>query len=253
MSIRTLVPTLIRIARVTLGVVFTAGFLLPLTIPFVSPFTLLSAALAGFCFVAPAIRRRLHRRAPRFLRLATAALALLLAFAAVETLVILSAYGKEETDADTIVIVLGAQVIGRAPSTELAGRIRAAAEYLEAHPQAICIAAGGQGADEIIPESTCIRDTLMQRYGIDGERIYEESLSTDTQENIANAKVIIEERGWTGQVVIVTSDYHMFRAKMLAARAGLDAWGYPASMDIRLAIPAFLRELMAFPIGWMGL
>ena len=49
---------------------------------------------------------------------------------------------------NAVVLVLGAKVFENRLSTTLQNRVQAAADYLRAHPEAVCITTGGQGRDE---------------------------------------------------------------------------------------------------------
>ncbi|MDE6133239.1 MAG: YdcF family protein [Oscillospiraceae bacterium] len=81
------------------------------------------------------------------------------------------------------VIVLGCKVRGETPSSMLYYRAMSAYRYLEANPSAVCIASGGQGADELISEAECVKRILLEK-GIAEERIILEDKSTSTDENI---------------------------------------------------------------------
>ena len=116
-------------------------------------------------------------------------------------------------------IVLGAKVeADGSPSKALQRRINAAAEYLADNPQTIAIASGGQGADEPTSEAECIRSGLTAR-GIDASRILPEDRSTTTAENMAFSMAMMEEGASVG---IVTNNYHVYRAVLLAKRAGME-------------------------------
>ncbi len=152
-----------------------------------------------------------------------------------------------EAPPGSVVIVLGAQVKNSRPTLILAGRIKAAAEYLIAHPDAVCIASGGRGADEDISEAQCIRNTLVQVYGIGEDRIYMEDRSTSTDENLGYSAEIIRANGLSSNVVIATDGFHMFRAKLIAGRKGLKAYPCCAATDPRLALYLYIRECIAIP------
>ncbi len=72
-----------------------------------------------------------------------------------------SAAANRAAPAESTVIVLGCQVRGTEPSLTLQRRVDAAADYLRAHPQARCVASGGQSDDEEISEAECIRAALI--------------------------------------------------------------------------------------------
>ena len=79
------------------------------------------------------------------------------------------------------VIVLGCQVRGQTPSLLLSYRIRAAADYLNEHPETKVIVSGGQGSGENISEAECMRRALIAR-GVAEDRILLEDRSRTTLE-----------------------------------------------------------------------
>jgi len=66
----------------------------------------------------------------------------------------------------------------------------------------------------------------MERYlisrGIPKDRIIKEEKATDTNENLIYSREIIDSRGG-GSTAIVSSDYHIFRTRLLAKKQGLSA------------------------------
>jgi len=152
----------------------------------------------------------------------------------------------------SVVIVLGCQIRGSVPSSTLRARCNAAADYLKAHPKAVAIATGGQGADENLSEGQCIYNLLTES-GIDGSRIYIEDKSTNTDENIANAKRIIDETGLAenGEVAVATSEYHEYRASLICKKNGLKASSVP-SHSSKYAKPTFFtREVFGVWAQWI--
>ncbi len=144
-----------------------------------------------------------------------------------------------------VVIVLGCRVRGETPSSLLASRCYNAAQVLKEHPEAVCIVAGGQGEGEFITEAEAMR-RLMVEYGIDDKRVYMEDKSTSTAENFAFSLEIMEREGLSGNVAVVTSDYHQYRASLYAKRAGLGETGhYSGSTSIYYFMNSWLREWAA--------
>lgn len=139
------------------------------------------------------------------------------------------------------VIVLGCKVKGEVPSLMLGQRIAAACRYLEANPDSMCIASGGQGADELISEAECIKRVLVEK-GIAEERIILEDKSTSTDENIRFSIEKMEEYGISGSVTIVTNEFHQLRAKMIADKYGLEAYSVSARTARYLLPTYWLRE-----------
>ncbi len=144
-----------------------------------------------------------------------------------------------------VVIVLGCRVRGETPSSLLRARCYTAAQVLKEHPEAVCIVAGGQGEGEDISEAEAMR-RLMAEYGIEDARVFTEDKSTSTAENFAFSLDIMRREGLSGNVAIVTSDYHQYRASLYAKRAGLEVTGhYSGSTSIFYFMNSWLREWAA--------
>lgn len=184
-------------------------------------------------------------------------------FLAVEG-VIVSAGRKAPAEEAEYVIILGAQVRGEVPTLVLGARIRAAAEYLQEHPQAIAIASGGKGSGENISEAEAIRRGLV-RLGISEDRILLEDMSTSTAENLRFSAEVIQQyekadsetkngattdagtvRFIPKNVVLVTNDFHVFRAVKLAKNLGyIDVSGLGATEFFAVTIQYYVREFFA--------
>lgn len=157
-----------------------------------------------------------------------------------------AAAGTDNEDCEYI-IVLGAAVHGTVPSLSLRERLDAAYDYLTANPGTICIVSGGQGSGEDITEAACMYAYLTEK-GIDAARIWQESKATSTKENIAYSLDLIEEATGTRPSFagIVSSEYHLFRAGLIARSQNLETTGIPATTTwLSLRINYFLREIAA--------
>ena len=161
-----------------------------------------------------------------------------------ECLIIHASFGdKDETC--QYMLVLGAKVRNDGPSVSLMDRIKATAAYMEAHPDVIAIVSGGKGPDEPITEAQCMFEQLV-KLGVDPERIWLEDQATSTWENLHFAMNLIEEK--TGQrpekIGLLSSEYHLFRAKMFARACGVEAVGIPARTSrISQMVNHFMREV----------
>nr|WP_306472394.1 YdcF family protein [Bacillus toyonensis] len=149
-------------------------------------------------------------------------------------------------DADYI-IVLGSKVNGTKPSYSLQYLIDKAAEYLKSHEKTIAIVSGGQGKGEDISEALAMKDGLIKQNIAEG-RIIMEDKSTSTDENITFSKPLIPDNMKKG--MIVTNDFHMFRAKKIAAKQGLQLEGLPAKTPKPIIIPSNVREYLAITQYW---
>ena len=104
---------------------------------------------------------------------------------------------------NAVVLVLGAKVFENRLSTTLQNRVQAAADYLRAHPEAVCITTGGQGRDEPRSEGEAAKRAL-DALGIARERITAETRSRTTLENLRFSKAILTKMGRGPAVVIAT-------------------------------------------------
>lgn len=148
--------------------------------------------------------------------------------------------GSKDADCDYL-IVLGAGVNGTVPSLTLQYRLNAAYEYLTAHPDTLCIVSGGQGPGEDITEAACMFGYLTAR-GIPEKQLILESEATSTQENLAFSREMISDPQAT--VGILSSEYHLYRAGLMARDQGLDPVLIPAPTQmLPLRINYYLREI----------
>lgn len=113
---------------------------------------------------------------------------------------------------------------------------------------------GGVGQGQSVSEAQAMETYLLER-GLEQERILKEESSTSTLENLQNAKAILEtEAGLSpGQyrVVVVSTDFHIYRALKVAGRAGLDAQGLASRSSWYLAPNFYLREYVAVAGYWL--
>lgn len=159
-------------------------------------------------------------------------------FIIIEVPIVKSASGDTDISADYL-IVLGAAVHGDVPSLSMVERCDAAAEYLNAHPDCRAIVSGGQGNDESLSEAEAMKKLLISA-GIDESRILVEDKATSTYENILYSSEFIEDGAKTA---VCTSEYHIYRAKLIGKSLGLELYGVPAKTGyISTRINYFIRE-----------
>ena len=158
--------------------------------------------------------------------------------------------GKEPpAEGAKAVIVLGAGVNGTEPSLSLRTRLDAALTYLEGNPDIPVVLTGGQGYGEEITEAACMYDYLTG-HGIDADRLILEESASNTAENFAFSRELLTEAGVdpaADTVAVVTNDFHIARAGLLAARYGYGhAVGVGAELPwAHLEINYYLREAFA--------
>lgn len=113
-------------------------------------------------------------------------------------------------------IVLGAKVKeGNIPSLALKFRLESALAYANKYPHVTLVLSGGQGDDEDIEEAVVMKNFLLEN-GIAEERLIIEDQSTSTYENLLFSKELLPDN--VKSITIITSDYHLQRAKILAKK-----------------------------------
>lgn len=202
------------------------------------------AALIG-CFRLISHLGRSHPKLSKILRqVLCVGLAVLILTAAVTGFVILRASAGNSEEACDYLIVLGAGVNGTAPSLSLRERLDAAYDYLLAYPDTVCIVSGGQGSGEDITEAECMYRYLTGK-GIDPERVIQEDKATSTHENLVYSLALITPEA-PQSVGILSSEYHLCRARQMARKLDLDPIMIPAKTTyLSLRVNYFLREIAA--------
>jgi uncharacterized SAM-binding protein YcdF (DUF218 family) len=159
---------------------------------------------------------------------------------------LLARAGKSE-----FVIVLGAGLRpdGRVPPL-LASRLErgrqvwAALDRRAGDFRPMLIVSGGKGDDERMPEAAAMASYLIAR-GFPPELLLLEDQSRSTEENLVLSKAIMDELRPGARVTVVTSDFHAFRAALLARRLGIRGQVTGARVAGYYRPSAVLREFAA--------
>ena len=160
-------------------------------------------------------------------------------FLVVEGLIISRFHASPGSGAD-VCLILGAQMKESGPSDVLQRRLDKALQYLRENPDTVAVVSGGQGGNEPVSEARGMRDYLVSG-GIDKDRILMEETSTNTWENLNySAELLDKDRD---SVVIVTNNFHVFRAMSIAEKQGYKAVEGMAASTHRGNLPNnMLRE-----------
>lgn len=198
-----------------------------------------------FYNVMDILQKRYPRQVTVVRRIFTVCLCIGLLIVGITEAVILEASFGDPKESCEYLVVLGAKVRHDGPSVSLMDRIRGAYNYLSAHPEVIAVVSGGQGADEPMSEAQCMYDHLVAM-GIDESRIWVEDQAASTWANLNYALDLIEEKTGTRPTTlgILSSEYHMLRAGMLAQDCGVDPVLVPATTSlISQRVNHFMREV----------
>ena len=218
-------------------------------------FALRGYAWWGYALLFVAVLLLLHRYLPVALwRVVVILVCIGLAyFCFVEYFIIKNARTDKDVGRDYL-IVLGAAVYGDQPSLTLVRRLEGTLDYLNEHPDTVAIVSGGMGKGETVTEAQAMHDWLIA-HSVPEERVIMEPKATSTLENLKFSFDIIRARGDEpqGNVAIVSSAYHLYRAKLMAKSLGVpDAagvaapWGYFFVM-----LNYFIREAFGVTHLWV--
>lgn len=152
------------------------------------------------------------------------------------------------------IVVLGAGLSeGRKVTPLLARRVETGIKAWHKNPDSTLIMSGGQGADELVPEAQAMSEYAIEQ-GIPKAALIEENRSVNTLQNIQFSFDIINAKGGTNpnvnpHVLIVSDDYHVFRALLLARNNGFACDGRGSRTRLYFYINAMVREFVAFLVS----
>ena len=211
-------------------------------------YTYISVSLLFFAFLTAVY----NLGSPAVIRVVSVIVSIgLIYFCAVEYLVVSNA--KTDTNSGRrYLIVLGAAVHGDVPSLSLQHRLEGALDYLNTYPESTAIVSGGKGNGENITEARCMKEWLTS-YGIDESRIIEEDKSTSTLENLTFSWEIIKAAGGNADdMAILSSNYHLYRAKSMARSLGMDPVGVKGNIGYPIyTLGMFIREAFGLTHLWV--
>jgi len=164
-------------------------------------------------------------------------------FLIVEGIILSHMSGKAAVNETEYLVILGCQVNGSLASLPLLRRGYNAVNYMKRHENVKAVITGGQGPREDITEAEAMRRLLAEN-DIGEERILIENKSRSTIENLKFADELYDLLD--KNIVIVTSDYHMFRSLSIAKRLGYkNAAGLAARSQVSVLPAYLLREYVA--------
>ncbi|MFF3679959.1 YdcF family protein [Streptomyces sp. NPDC002120] len=137
-------------------------------------------------------------------------------------------YGRIKVRGDVDhVVMLGSGLIGgdRVPPL-LASRLRKGQQIYEGQlarggRPPMLIVSGGKGSDEKVSEARAMADWLIAE-GVPAEHVVLEDRSTTTEENMRFSRELMEAHDPGYRCVVVTNNFHAFRAAMLARKTGVN-------------------------------
>lgn len=236
---------LVKIILIILGVLSLANVLFLLRVSSPTVGFVMQAGISVLVIVYALF----YKRIPRKIHITMGILCLF----PVAFVVFLFVYGNVSNAdySEDVVIVLGAGIIGENVTRPLARRLDRAFYYWQENPDAYIIVTGGLGDRALITEAEAMARFLARR-GVPRERILLEDRSTSTYENLVFAKEILDNHFPNGfQAVLITNDFHIYRAVRTARSVGIDANRIGAYTDWYSWPVNYLREMLAVINMWV--
>ena len=115
------------------------------------------------------------------------------------------------------------------------------------------ILTGGTGAGNATSDAVAAKEYAIDM-GIPEDSIFIEEHSTITEENLQNAKIIMDENAWSS-AIIVSDPLHMKRAMLMAKDFGIEAYSSPTTTSmyksLKTKLPFLAREEFFYIGYWL--
>lgn len=143
------------------------------------------------------------------------------------------------------------------PEQALLDRVALAARLLKEERAGLVIPCGGQTTGTPVSEARVMADVLFE-LGVEKGQVLPEDQSLYTVENIRNALRLLRQNGVKRpRVILVTSDYHSFRAAYMARKMGMRVksissrtpWNKLKRQRLRLEFFYFFNYAMGWETG----
>ena len=154
-------------------------------------------------------------------------------------------FGSQKKDMETYenyVLVLGAKANNGNLSKTLINRLDTTIEYLNKHKTAKAVLCGGKENNNEFSQAEYMQKYLIEK-GIDKDRLILETKSKNTFENIKFALEKLDKK--PSEIMVISSSYHLFRAKLILYRFGVLAKTVPAKTPTGAFVSSYFRETFA--------
>jgi uncharacterized SAM-binding protein YcdF (DUF218 family) len=161
---------------------------------------------------------------------------------------------RDEARQADAAIVLGAAVFGDRPSPVLRERINHALSLYDAGYVDKIIFTGGLGMTGRLTEAEASA-AYARSQGVPAEAILIETTSTNTRENLRNARLVAAENGLQ-TFLIVSTPYHMKRAVAIAGDLSMEVYPSPTRtirwISSYTMTRAFVQEVLSYMLYLLG-
>lgn len=160
---------------------------------------------------------------------------------------------EKNTAAIKAIMILGSGSLKCSASPTLAARLDLGLKWAQRLPAAKVLVTGGKNWTLPCTEGQIMGDYL-RAHGLAAERIIQEERSTTTYENLLFSKPLLEKNALTPHdgILIVSSDFHVLRASMVAHRLGWSSVQTAgATTPLYIRYNDWLREYFSFIKGFL--
>lgn len=151
------------------------------------------------------------------------------------------------------IMILGSGSLKCSASPTLAARLDLGLEWARRLPAAKVLVTGGKNWTLPCAEAQIMGDYL-RAHGLAAGRIIQEERSTTTYENLLFSQPLLEKNAVTphDEILIVSSDFHVLRARMIARRLGWSSVHTAgATTPLYIRYNDWLREYFSFIKGFL--
>ena len=145
------------------------------------------------------------------------------------------------------VVVLGYALDNNTITDTLEMRLDRAYTYSKNNPNSHFVLCGGKTGSNTVSEAEVMYNYLLSK-GVDASRMTLENKSTDTIENIKNCKQYIDT---DSKIVVLSSNYHVYRASKICEKAGFTVHTLGSKAPLLLLPNQFLHEKLGFIKMWI--
>ena len=166
-------------------------------------------------------------------------------------IIIISGFFEKPKEEPKYIVVLGTTVYEHGPCYLLRQRLKEAVKWADIYEDAMIVVTGGQGETEPFTEGSEMKRYLIEEMGVSEDRILVEEASVNTYENMKFTGEILEKEDENFSyektpVLVVTNNFHMYRAMQIAKKAGYEnVAGAPSGTYIFLFPHYMVREFCA--------
>ena len=154
----------------------------------------------------------------------------------------------QDTDSAKYAFVLGYKLDKDKMTNTLKYRLDKAYDYAYKNENCTLVLCGGVTEGNTKSEALVMYDYLVDK-GIDETRLVTESRSLNTKENIKNALDAIDE---SGKIVVISSNYHLMRAKQICKKCEIKALGVGAKAPLELLPNQLMIEEIVYLLSLIG-